>query len=329
LYIPDNKPAFFNLLHKFDGNNSIWAIGVYFNITKSNAGPALGTYVQQNKVIIPFDAPSNKWFPVLFNIDLDKDIATLSIDGNMILGFQFSLNESTGATLNQLAAVDFFPPEDNTYFYFDNFKFLKGAGLEAKPNVGVTPDKITGEIMEGSGETITETIAVNNTLGTATATYESKVEFAAGGANWLTFTGTDINGTLLPGGIKTFKAVLDAKELEKGAYDATIIVTTNDPTHQKIEIPCKLTVGENGIEDYTIDGVTTKIFPNPASDLVTVDCNMNINSIQIINSMGQIVNTVTVNNNYTTLDTSNLGTGVYFIKVITDVSAHSSKLIIK
>ena len=56
------------------------------------------------------------------------------------------------------------------------------------------------------------------------------------------------------------------------------------------------------------------IYPNPANDILTVECD-GITSIVIYDVLGQSVLSVAVNNAKTTLDISDLGAGVYIISV--------------
>jgi hypothetical protein len=332
MYIPNNAPAYFNLLHIFNGNNSEWAVGVYFNITNSQGGPQAGTYVQQSNEIYEFTAPNNTWFPVSFIVDLDNDNAKISINGTQILEWQFSTVESSDGSLEglkQLAAVDFYPPETGAVFYIDNFMFgelgsvatFEDIEKEKNPIIDVTPTSISEKIVEG-GNAITVPIKLTNT-GTAEGTYKAEAK-CNDELTWLTLDG-EIEGVVAMCGNKSFKAVIDAGELEMGKYEAVITISTNDVLTPKIEISCTLNI-ELGINDFSIQ---TLVFPNPSSDFVDVVCNLNIETIQIINYNGQIVYNATVNNDKTNISTSNLSAGFYFIRVVTKEGAHNVKLIVK
>ena len=176
MYIPNSASAYFNLLHIFDraddGQASEWAVDVYFNVTAS--GWPQGTNVMQNDILTPFTFPSNTWFPVSFYINLDDDIAKLSINGSQILEWQYSNTvEEEGGTL-QLAGADFYPPQANSTFYIDNFKFVSLSNEVTFPIMDVTPDKISTQIALNS--TLTETVTVSNS-GTSIGTYYSWMEY--------------------------------------------------------------------------------------------------------------------------------------------------------
>lgn len=51
------------------------------------------------------------------------------------------------------------------------------------------------------------------------------------------------------------------------------------------EIHCKITVIFGGIYSYPVSNIQTKLFPNLVSDLFTVEYNVLINSISIINHL--------------------------------------------
>ena len=82
-----------------------------------------------------------------------------------------------------------------------------------------------------------------------------------------------------------------------------------------------------GIESSTNE-VEMKLYPNPAFERVNVECNERINSIQILNYLGQTLFTHIVNGEKTTLDISTMNAGTYFIKINTDNCTFSRKLIV-
>jgi len=167
MYIPNNLPAYFNLLNAFVPANPSacqWAIGVYFNIKTTNGGPKLGTYLRNNNTYKDFTVPSNTWFPVSMWVNLDDNLARISINGTQLLEWAFNIDETGDPAPLKLAAVDFYPPELTSVFYFDNFKFAKAGGPPKFPIMGVTPDKVDENVSPGAS--VTKTIKVENT-GTA------------------------------------------------------------------------------------------------------------------------------------------------------------------
>ncbi|MDD2634208.1 MAG: choice-of-anchor J domain-containing protein [Bacteroidales bacterium] len=81
------------------------------------------------------------------------------------------------------------------------------------------------------------------------------------------------------------------------------------------------------IDDVTIDGIvniesvnsnTFSVFPNPATDLITVSNAKNTN-ITLLNMLGEVITTIENANTNQTIDISNLPVGNYIIKVNQEV----------
>ena len=78
-----------------------------------------------------------------------------------------------------------------------------------------------------------------------------------------------------------------------------------------------------GIVNYLENSIT--LFPNPANDVVNVQCTMNnvqLEGIEVIDVYGKVVRTVVGANNYspmpTRINVSGLANGMYFVRVTTD-----------
>ena len=72
---------------------------------------------------------------------------------------------------------------------------------------------------------------------------------------------------------------------------------------------------------------SVKIYPNPASTSITLENESAIESVSIYNVVGQEVKTAAPNSNTITLDISNLETGVYVIKSISEGRTSTSKFV--
>jgi hypothetical protein len=70
-----------------------------------------------------------------------------------------------------------------------------------------------------------------------------------------------------------------------------------------------------------------KIFPNPVKNVFKINSNLieYISKIEIYNTLGQLVQTIT--NPSTANDVSGLKTGTYFVKMVTDKGVTSSKFV--
>ena len=72
-----------------------------------------------------------------------------------------------------------------------------------------------------------------------------------------------------------------------------------------------------GIEDHLANSVV--LFPNPANDIINVQSSMfNVQSVEVIDVYGKVINTVNVVDNPTRINVSNLANGMYFVRVTTE-----------
>lgn len=58
-----------------------------------------------------------------------------------------------------------------------------------------------------------------------------------------------------------------------------------------------------------------EVYPNPAQDFVYVSTDINEGTIQILNLLGQQMQTVTITTNVMSIDVSQLKTGIYFVSI--------------
>ena len=94
-------------------------------------------------------------------------------------------------------------------------------------------------------------------------------------------------------------------------------------TCPKPEGPVEDTV-DNGIRDVSYLNSNISIYPNPASDFITVNCD-NMQKAVIYNSLGQQTLSFTTNK----ADISTLPNGIYFLKVFTPSNILTRKLVIQ
>lgn len=87
----------------------------------------------------------------------------------------------------------------------------------------------------------------------------------------------------------------------------------------------KLTDLTTGISDNNETG--TAIYPNPATDMLNVISENAISKVEVFNVQGQLVKAT--NGTVSSLSISDLNSGVYFVKVITDKGTATHKLIKK
>jgi len=106
----------------------------------------------------------------------------------------------------------------------------------------------------------------------------------------------------------------------------------------KIEINCSEGVVSPFSNEFCIEGeeinengevVKFTLYPNPASEIVTIQSYTIINSIQIINIMGQEVFSSHANGEKLNINITNFNAGLYFVRVHTDYGVQNAKFIIE
>lgn len=84
-----------------------------------------------------------------------------------------------------------------------------------------------------------------------------------------------------------------------------------------------------GIEDHILS-FNTQVYPNPATDVVMVKSDAEINSVKVFNFAGQIVANDNVSNSkFYQVNTSNFETGIYFFQIETNEGVISERVIIQ
>lgn len=73
--------------------------------------------------------------------------------------------------------------------------------------------------------------------------------------------------------------------------------------------------GPVGIDDVTTADVEFSVYPNPARDYVYVTSNTTINTVKLINYVGQTIMEMPVNSDNVKINTSSFGTGIYFLQM--------------
>jgi len=138
-------------------------------------------------------------------------------------------------------------------------------------------------------------------------------------------------GTVQPGQSTDLDVTFDATDMAIGRYYGNIIVSTNDPENTQVSIPCTLSVGQVGIDDYTAIPSAFSLsqnFPNPFNPKTDISFglpNTDFVTLKVYDIMGRCVKTLvdkrleagvhTVIWDGTTDDGSTVTSGVYFYKL--------------
>ncbi len=93
--------------------------------------------------------------------------------------------------------------------------------------------------------------------------------------------------------------------------------------------------GALGLKDFQGVGinaasiVVTNVYPNPTADKVTITAASKINSLEVVNALGQVVYTMDVNDQTATLYTDSFAKGTYVVRLNTELGQATSKLYVR
>ena len=82
------------------------------------------------------------------------------------------------------------------------------------------------------------------------------------------------------------------------------------------------------LSSSTFDSNTISFYPNPTTNLVSISGLTNNGNVQLFSVLGIKVLEQNIENN-ASLDVSNLSSGVYLVKIVSDYKSFETKLIIK
>ena len=107
MYIPSTggAGAYYNILHEYNGQNSVWAHQVIFASAESGEQSILDAAGYEAAF---FDAVYDTWVEVRQEIDLDNDYTTLYYNGEELYSWQFSQDAGGEEQLNILDAINFY-----------------------------------------------------------------------------------------------------------------------------------------------------------------------------------------------------------------------------
>ncbi len=141
MYIPAGKVGYYNVLQEFAGSNSQWGTQLYFD----NGG--VGTIDAGSAAAATFSFDYDTWFEIENYVDLDNDWAEVFVDGNFLIGWQWTLGTFGTPGPLQLGAVNFYAWEETgtPEYYFDDVVF------ESTP-LGDAPQNLVADV---SGQDVT------------------------------------------------------------------------------------------------------------------------------------------------------------------------------
>lgn len=89
-----------------------------------------------------------------------------------------------------------------------------------------------------------------------------------------------------------------------------------------------LDIDDSGISEVELNKLST-VFPNPTKDVVTVASSVELQQIDIYNTLGQCIYSNKVNGNQVTINTSDFAQGNYVVKMQTKAGVATKKLVVE
>lgn len=136
-----------------------------------------------------------------------------------------------------------------------------------------------------------------------------------------------VEGSLMKDESIDVEVTLDATGLVSGQYDGKLKVRNNDPVNEEVNINVILgvTVGvlENGEQEYVA------VYPNPANDYLRIKTNGTLTNVRIMNIVGQTVFNNAAQDSNSTINISNLESGVYFVQIETELGTSTQKIVVE
>jgi len=117
---------------------------------------------------------------------------------------------------------------------------------------------------------------------------------------------------------------IEERTFEDGVtYTWEIVTVCNNTESGPVEVAA--TANCEGIQDIGLTSFT--IIPNPASSKITISAGVNFNTVEILNFLGQVIISQSVDKNSVGLDVSYLTNGIYFVRVTSDKGIGVKKFI--
>lgn len=134
------------------------------------------------------------------------------------------------------------------------------------------------------------------------------------------------SGTVQPGGSQPLTLSFNISGMPPGSYFAQISVGCNDQTNEFTEIDVNLTITNSVIENQYVHVIA---YPNPSRDILHVQANAPIESIQLLAINGQIVHSATPHTLQYQIRTTELVNGYYILRILMSGETVEQKILIQ
>jgi len=119
------------------------------------------------------------------------------------------------------------------------------------------------------------------------------------------------------GDMMTFRVYRNGVELDVIPTFEQKLPNTSIFEENGISAIIALKAGTTSVNDLTVD-LNVNVYPNPATDFVNIQTNFEIKSLKVVNYVGQVVFDQNIGQVNYQINTSNFGTGMYFVQIETN-----------
>lgn len=183
-YVPSSgNGGYFNIQHILLQQ---WALECYFH----NTG---GGYLSVGGSEYNFSSPNDAWFPIEFDVDMDNDQASLTVNNVLVHTWPFSYQQGNTNGVNQLAGINFYAgsPLGNSYsgnYYVDDF-IVTEVSAALVGEFDVTPTSLTFSMNPDANSS--QSLALSNP-GTGGTDYYTMVTYDIPNPNTTPTTETEL-----------------------------------------------------------------------------------------------------------------------------------------
>jgi hypothetical protein len=163
MYVETGYQAYYNFQH-FESPGIEWAFDVWFYDDGTGE-------MQTGNIKYPFTYTAGAWFMVEHDINIDDDLASLTVNGTVVHEWPFSYESGGTGGTNQLGGVDFWTDDDTYRYYVDDLSYIQLATSQ-DPAISISPEQLNATGPQGFATTLPLTISND---GVADLTYQVSV----------------------------------------------------------------------------------------------------------------------------------------------------------
>lgn len=216
----------------------------------------------------------------------------LEPDGSIEVGVTFTPHDAGEKTAGLLVEGD-----------VDAEAQLSGTAIDV-PEILIIPDALYF-----LDDFLTAGLYIMNT-GTADLFYDIDIQYETE-TDWIVLS--DSSGSVLPGAEAEISVGISPEQLDPGTYAAVLLIESNDPNNQEVEVPV-IFMFTVGLEET--EALLFEVFPNPAGQILHIKLHEKAVKLRVVNQSGLVVDEWQLNDEKEViLETAGYSSGLYIIQM--------------